>query len=66
LDLFVLDAARFFALSMACQTVRGERHPRLRYGDRTVVEGDETAVHEVFGFSNEAVLVIKKEKIEIM
>ena len=56
LDLFVFDAALFFALSIACQTVRGERHPMLRYGDKTVVEGADTVVHDVRGFSNDAVL----------
>lgn len=55
-DLLVFGAALFLAFSTACQALRGERHPKLKYGDITVVEGDDTAVHEVLGFSNDAVL----------
>mmetsp|Transcript_25301 Transcript_25301/g.45582 ORF Transcript_25301/g.45582 Transcript_25301/m.45582 type:complete len:215 (+) Transcript_25301:763-1407(+) len=54
-DLFVLEEARLLASATACQAVRGERQPELRYGPSTVVDGDETSVHDVLGFSNEAV-----------
>jgi len=54
--LFVLEDARLLALATACQAVRGERQPILRYGLSAVVDGDETSVHEVLGFSKDAVL----------
>ncbi len=44
------------ASATACQAVRGERQPRLRYGLNAVVDGDKTSVHDVIGFSNDAVL----------
>jgi hypothetical protein len=53
LDLLVFDEALAFASDTACQTVRGEMHPTLKYGLSTVVDGD-MSVQEVLGFSNDA------------
>ena len=50
-----LDDAFLFASAIACHAFRGERHPKLRYGLSTVVDGVDTSVHDVLGFSKEAV-----------
>lgn len=54
MDRLVFDEAFAFAADTACQAVRGEMHPTLKYGLSTVVDGDDTSVHEVLGFSNDA------------
>ena len=53
-DRFVPGEARALASATAYHAVRGERQPELRYGPSAVVDGDETSVHDVLGFSNEA------------
>ena len=42
------DGALDTVEAMECQAVRGERQPRLRKGDMTVVEGL-SEVHDVWG-----------------
>ena len=55
-DRFAFEDARLLAVATSCHTVRGDRHPKLRYGLNAVVDGEESSVHDVFGFSKDAVL----------
>ena len=54
MDLATDAGARTIDSETACHMVRGGRHPRLKYGDRTVVEADSVLVHDVAGFENAA------------